>query len=157
MCNEADETLYDLKIDFLEDGGVNLEQSAGCGESPHYMTLHPVHIRYLAERTGLTRPTAPCPGPYPSARERRLRVVADLLADLAGEGGYREEIFARCGCGEGFLARLDAIVTIATEFATDNEAGESQAPIQASPPPAAPQPSTQCQQTLFCESAGDMQ
>jgi len=86
MCDEpADETLYDLKIDFLEDGGVNLEQSAGCGES-HYMTLHLVHVRLMAERVGLI------PANDPHIRIKELEAALRLLAAVAHAEGTPEHL-----------------------------------------------------------------
>ena len=49
MINEK---MYDLGIELLDDGNINLEQDAGYGEMSR-ITLHPSQLRLIAERTGL--------------------------------------------------------------------------------------------------------
>lgn len=43
--------IYDLAYEVDEDGSVNVEQDAGCGEVSR-ITLHPIHVRLIAEQVG---------------------------------------------------------------------------------------------------------
>jgi hypothetical protein len=79
------QTMYDLTIKTLPDGGISLEQSAGRLEGPAYIDLHRAQIRLIAEAAGLL---APNPAPtWPLGFERRmlrLRNKAAALADFLG-------------------------------------------------------------------------
>ena len=46
------EKMYDLEIEFLDDGRINLAQDSGCGEMVKVF-LHPAQVRLIAERAGL--------------------------------------------------------------------------------------------------------
>lgn len=45
------EKIDQLGIKLLDDGGVQLEQDIGCGETTS-VYLHPIHLRYLFEKVG---------------------------------------------------------------------------------------------------------
>lgn len=70
------EKMYDLGIEFLDDGQINLEQDAGCGEV-HRVTLHQVQLRLLAERAGLLEPAT-----LPRGFQRRIERLRDQMHDL---------------------------------------------------------------------------
>lgn len=82
---QADVTIYYLKIDFLDDGDVSLEQSAGHGDS-YYVTLHQTHIRFIAERVGLI------PALDMQARIKELEAALNLLEAVVNTDGTPEHL-----------------------------------------------------------------
>jgi hypothetical protein len=76
------EKMWDLGVEVLADGQINLEQESGCGEMVR-ITLHPMQIRLLAERSGLLKqvPAATWPRGF-HRRIERLRDHADDLLSL---------------------------------------------------------------------------
>jgi hypothetical protein len=51
------EKIYDLAFE-IDGDSISLEQDAGCGEVDR-VTLHAIHVRMLAEKTGLLPPAPP--------------------------------------------------------------------------------------------------
>lgn len=86
---ERTETMYEVEITLLADGGVNLEQGANSGNGVQYVSLHRAQIRLLAEMAGLLPPSAPdCRAPddlmthFEMTRDqRRLRMALLALRD----------------------------------------------------------------------------
>jgi hypothetical protein len=109
------EQFYDLSSEQLADGTIRLDQKDYCGESC-VIDLHPAQLRHIAERVGLLTPATlgKC-----SIQERRFRIVADQLAEFALDDDFRTDLLKRCGYGLYYLAKLDAVVTLADEFLTD--------------------------------------
>jgi len=104
--------MFDLNVEQLADGTVRLQQNDYAGEAAT-IDLHPCQLRHIAERAGLLTP-GNC-----STLERRFRIVADQLAEFVLDGLFRTEIIERCANGFEYLAKLDAVVTLADEFLTD--------------------------------------
>lgn len=72
------EKMYDLGIELLDDGNINLEQDAGYGEMSR-ITLHPSQLRLIAERTGLLDSVPPT---WPRGFKRRLERLRERADDL---------------------------------------------------------------------------
>lgn len=71
--------IYDLAYEVDEDGGVNLEQDAGCGEVSR-ITLHPIHVRLLAEEAGILAPSSNIEADRTIARLcRQMRTLHDRI------------------------------------------------------------------------------
>lgn len=74
--------IYDLAYEVDEDGSVQLEQSAGCGEVSR-ITLHPVHVRLLAEEAGLLAPSSNIEADRTIARLcRQMRILHSRIDEL---------------------------------------------------------------------------
>lgn len=74
--------IYDLSYEVDEDGGVNLEQDAGCGEVSR-ITLHPVHVRLLAEEAGILAPSSNIEADRTIARlSRQMRLLFERIDQL---------------------------------------------------------------------------
>lgn len=74
--------IYDLAYEVDEDGSVNLEQGAGCGEVSR-ITLHPIHVRLLAEEAGLLAPSSNIGADRTIARLcRQMRVLHSRIDQL---------------------------------------------------------------------------
>ena len=112
------ETMFDLKISPLTDGGFELEQSAGGLEEPDRIMLHPCQVRLLAECAGLL------PQPDPTLLDRlharhiarihalgaRIREVRDI---------YSDTIIDHCADGIEICLHLDAIEGLALDLIAD--------------------------------------
>jgi hypothetical protein len=107
--------MFDLNVERLDGGTIRLQQNDYAGEAAT-IDLHPCQLRHIAERAGLLTPATPgnC-----STLERRFRIVADQLAEFALNNGFRVDLMERCADGFYYLAKLDAVVTLADEFLTD--------------------------------------
>lgn len=85
---ERTETMYELEIVLLADGGVNLEQGANSGSGVQYVSLHRAQVRLLAEMVGLIAAAAPDQA-TPSVPEMQRTIVrlqrALLMAKLQAE------------------------------------------------------------------------
>ena len=68
--------LYDLEIEIKSSDGIWLTQSVGCGEDAT-IVIHPVHIRHLAELTGLLE--CPKPPAMPHGLKKRLERILEGL------------------------------------------------------------------------------
>lgn len=74
--------IYDLAYEVDEDGSVQLEQSAGCGEVSR-ITLHPVHVRLLAEEAGVLAPSSNIEADRTIARLcRQMRILHSRINEL---------------------------------------------------------------------------
>ncbi len=128
--------MYDLTIRPLQDGGLELEQSAGSLDEPAVIHVHAAQLRLLAERAGLL--AAPEPGMQLTARHRRWML---RLANLVDELGrlHLDEIIERCAYGLEFALRLRAIedvlddlmFSLAFERIPDEEASNAAAGSEA--------------------------
>lgn len=97
------EHMYDVGVEFLEDGNARIEQSAGSLEGATYIDLHPVQVRLLAERMGLLN-TQPLPLGLPVAFEgngnfHHLEIERDedgtvhlFQTQIQGMGGSDEHV-----------------------------------------------------------------
>ncbi len=135
MINER---MYDLGIELRDDGSIDLEQDAGCGEVSR-VDLHPCQIRLLAELAGLLTPD---PTARLSARHvGRLRALYERLEEI--RRFYLDEIIDHCGSGIEFSLHLRAIEDLTEEMLADVEAvdGGNNA---GSVTPALPEAVTEC-------------
>jgi hypothetical protein len=74
--------IYDLAYEVDEQGDVQLEQDAGCGEVAR-VTLHPIHVRLLAEEAGIMTPSSNLESDRTIARLcRQLRVLHGRISQL---------------------------------------------------------------------------
>jgi hypothetical protein len=74
--------IYDLAYEVDEQGDVQLEQDAGCGEVAR-VTLHPIHVRLLAEEAGILAPSSDLEANRTIARLcRQMRVLHDRISQL---------------------------------------------------------------------------
>lgn len=74
--------IYDLAYEVDEDGSVNVEQDAGFGEVSR-ITLHPIHVRLLAEQVGLLAPSSNIEADRTIARlTRQMRILFDRIDRL---------------------------------------------------------------------------
>ncbi len=114
----TDDSMFDLTLRPLADGGFELEQLAGGLEEPELITLHAVQVRYLAERAGLL----PVPDPRildrMSARHiARLHALQERLGEI--RRFYLDEIVDRCGSGIEFGLHLRALEDLTEEMLAD--------------------------------------
>jgi len=107
--------IYDLAFE-IEGDEINLEQDVGCGEV-HQVTLHRIHLRLLAEKSGLC-PSADIEANRMIARLcRQVRLLAERIDRLdtmflrVGEKGH-EDVSEEC-------AYSGASVELANEFCHD--------------------------------------
>ena len=112
-----DDRMYDLAIKPLQNGGFELEQGIGSGETV-LIDLHLLQIRWLAERAGLL------PQPDPTLLDRlsarhvgRLRALCERLDEI--RHFYLDKIIDRCGSGIEFLLHLRALEDLADEMIAD--------------------------------------
>ncbi len=109
------DSMLDLNITPLQNGGFELSQLAGGLEEPDLILLHPCQIRYLCEQAGLLTPD---PTPRLSARHvGRLHALRDRLHDL--HDLYYNEIVDRCGSGIEISLHLEAIADLVYEMIED--------------------------------------
>ena len=73
--------IFDLSFE-IDGDAIELEQDAGCGEV-NRICLHPVHVRLLAEQTGLLAPSSNIEADATIARlSRHLRTLHDRIDRL---------------------------------------------------------------------------
>ena len=72
------ESMPALEIEILDDGTIRLEQSEGYGETDP-IHLHPIQLRFVAEKAGLLDPQQPKMPPGLEKRLRRILDSAELL------------------------------------------------------------------------------
>lgn len=127
------ERMFDLSIEFLLDGGIRLQQSAGSLEEPAVIDLHTCQIRLIAEQAGILNPAGTQQEPsglpvgyslspafaWPHGFLRRLErihlQIADLVDFLSSIPSFphrsemdEDEVLAR--------ALLDAFDDLLTDF-----------------------------------------
>jgi hypothetical protein len=74
--------IYDLAYEIEENGNVQLEQDAGFGEVSR-IELHPIHVRMLAEKTGILAPSSNLETDRTVARLcRQMRVLFERIGQL---------------------------------------------------------------------------
>ena len=111
------ELMYDLAIDILHNGHIELTQWDNGNEDR--VVLHPDQFALIAKLAGF-----PVAGVAAIAAEnrrlrRRLEKLDELIRDFVLADYYRSEILERCGQGMEIITVLDALVTIAEEFVAD--------------------------------------
>lgn len=73
--------IYDLAYE-IDGDAIELEQGAGCGDVSR-ITLHPIHLRMLAEKTGLLAPSMNIDAGRTIARlSRQMRLLLDRINTL---------------------------------------------------------------------------
>lgn len=116
---EFDDNIPDLNIEFINDGKgeglIHLQQ--GFDDELGRLTLHPVQLRFLAEKVGLVPASEPAAAKAIATLERRLRVLRDRIEALGGlindqAGSTKPEVW-------GILAHVTATADIAQEFCAD--------------------------------------
>ena len=87
--------IFDLSYE-IDGDAIELEQDAGCGEI-NRICLHPIHLRMLAEQTGLVAPSSNIDGDRAIARLcRQMRILFDRIDRLddmvraAAERGHED-------------------------------------------------------------------
>lgn len=120
--------IQDLNYEIHEDG-INLEQSGGCGEVDRVF-LHRIHIRLLAEESGLLAPTSNLEADRTIARlcrqirilHHRINTLDDWLNQAAQKG--HEDLSEE-------TAYSFASWELSSEFCTELPMTEQQAAIPA--------------------------
>jgi hypothetical protein len=103
---------HDLTFDRLKDGGIHLEQQAGC-EEPSVIHLHPEQVLFIARQLcGMKPETAE----KVADLERKLAILCDRLGEFISDPDIRTDIIKRCGDGIEYIVRLDGIHDLAIEF-----------------------------------------
>jgi hypothetical protein len=146
MAKTMDDDIPNLKIERMDDGvGVGLillEQDAGDGTIAS-LAIHPIHLRYLAERSGLLESADPLAARTIATLTRRLKVLRERIdhidywlntlsdsrhADMSYEQTYAT---ATAAIAAEFCAELDEDALAPDEAlpstpapATPNPAGE---------------------------------
>lgn len=120
------ETIPELRISETTDGLIELEQQNGYDE-PDRVTVHPLHLRFIAERMGLVPTADPAALATIAKLKRRLRLLRDRCHHL-GEflALYSDTAHADLEYEQNYS---EATVDIADEFCADLD----EAPCNATP------------------------
>jgi hypothetical protein len=73
--------IYDLDFEIDIDGSINLEQECGLGEVSR-ITLHPIHLRLLAEEVGLVPTSDPEANRTIARLSRQMRTLLQRIGQL---------------------------------------------------------------------------
>lgn len=118
--------MFDLAIAPLQNGGFQLSQQGSRLDEPDVIELHPLQVRYLAERAGLL------PAPDPDLLDRlsarhvgRLRALFERLEEI--RCFYLDEILDHCGSGIEFSLHLRALEDLVDEMIADLGAADCNA------------------------------
>lgn len=136
------DTIPNLKIEFMDDGIgdglILLEQDDGSGNIAN-LAIHPIHLRYMAEKFGLLQTSDPQALKTITTLQRRLRLLRDRIdhlgnwltnhsdvehADLSYEQTY---IAATADIAEEFCADLPSAAAepqTQTQFVSQSAAGQ---------------------------------
>lgn len=104
-----------LGIKLLDNGGVELEQAVGCGDTAT-INLHPIHVRYLFERVGYVAPATP-ESVRVKTLEQRLRWMRDQFLEIDVQ--LPSDFFERCSDASTFYAWLTSRSFVAGELTDD--------------------------------------
>ena len=121
----------------IEGDAIELEQDAGSGEV-HRICLHPIHLRMLAEQTGLMAPSSNVEADRTIARlSRQMRTLHDRIDRL--DDWIREK--AAKGHEDLEAESIFSFATweLANEFVTDLPGNAEVTPAALPPAGAAPQ------------------
>ncbi len=123
-----DEHIFDLRIEFENDGCILLEQNDGSGNVER-VAIHPSQLRYLAEKGGLVPTHDPEALKTIDTLKRRMKVLRDRI-DHLGEylTLYSDHDHANLDYEVSYIT---ATADIAEEFCLDLD--------DTGPPPAAPE------------------
>lgn len=102
------EKMYDIQFEIGEDGSVDLEQDAGCGDV-FRIHLHSAQLRLIAERAGLLdKPSPRIEKVLMASHVRRVRNLDSALAELYFNDDFSIEI-GNCRSGVEITHMLQAI------------------------------------------------
>jgi hypothetical protein len=82
---ELNTTIPELKIEFLDDGqgdGLILLEQDSCGNLDR-VAIHPIHLRYMAEKFGLIKTSNPAAQKTIATLTRRLLVLRDRIDHMS--------------------------------------------------------------------------
>ena len=133
------ENIPDLKIELLEDSQgrlIVLEQDS-CGNLDR-VAIHPLHLRYLAEKFGLIETSDPTAQKTIATLQRRMVALRDRIENVADwMTKYSDHKHADLSHE---TTQLDAMADLAREWCHDFDNEESEPPGNAT---VTPQPLTQ--------------
>lgn len=130
------ESMFDISYGFDENATVRLEQQNYAGEVSTILLapeqLKPI-TRCLCGPVNFTEDAATrC-----EELKRRLRVLTDKLVDIVGAECFRRDLLDQGEDGCWYLARLDGLVDIASEFSdkplTSDDDEDTTEPAQSLP------------------------
>ncbi|MFZ1545612.1 MAG: hypothetical protein WAT12_00690 [Candidatus Nitrotoga sp.] len=124
---------YDLKVETLNDGTIQLEQRDYCGESV-IIDLHPAQVAYIADRL-----PAKAPEHFQTQPNWAMERIATLERRMSWMRDRFEECYAvlpsdmykRCPEAPEFQAWLMASIDVATEFCADFSINSAYSPLEA--------------------------
>lgn len=129
--------MYDLSIKPLADGAFELSQLAGSLDEPSMIHLHPLQVRFIAERAGVLSPPDPKLIDRLSANHiRRVRILRERVDELGR--GYYSEIMDRCGSGFEIVLHLRALDELTEEMFIDLGISPEPTPPENERPAASP-------------------
>lgn len=132
--------IWDLAYEVDSDGGINLEQDAGCGDVER-ITLHPIHVRLLAEQAGILAPSSNIEADRTIARLcRQMRLLLERI-------NYLDDWLHTCSDTAHADLSYEQTYSMATwelarEFVDDLPDVAGPVRRAAAPPAAVPQPIT---------------
>lgn len=101
---------HGVEAERLADGSIRLTQQSGSSK-PDQVILHPDELVRVG-RALLGSST----DKRLQEKERQIAVLADRLSDIVCSAHFRNEIISRCGSGDVFLTKLDALTDLAFEW-----------------------------------------
>lgn len=114
-----DDSIPDLKIEHMDDGigdGLILLEQDGGGNVDR-VAIHPVHLRYMAEKFGLVSTSDPDGAKTIATLQRRLKLLRDRIDHL---GNYLTNHSDRELANLDFeIAYIEATADMADEFCAD--------------------------------------
>jgi hypothetical protein len=111
----------ELKIELMNDGmgeGLILLEQDSCGQIDR-VSIHPVHLRYMAEKFGLIETSDPQAARTIATLERRLRLLRDRI-DQIGDWLTNHPGRAHADLDREIIY-IEATSDIADEFCEDME------------------------------------
>ena len=111
------ELMYDLLIDVLHSGHIELTQTEG--DETDRVVLHPDQLALIAKLAGFPIASVAAIAAENRRLRRRLKKLDELIRDFVLADYYRSEIMDRCGQGMEIIAILDALLTLSEEFVAD--------------------------------------
>lgn len=82
---DLNDNIPELKIEFMADGqgdGLILLEQDGCGNVDR-VAIHPIHLRYMAEKMGLIETSDPTAHKTIATLTRRMNLLRDRIDHLA--------------------------------------------------------------------------
>jgi hypothetical protein len=118
---QLNDNFPELKIEQMNDGmgeGLILLEQDSCGQVDR-VSIHPVHLRYMAEKFGLIETADPQAAKTIAKLERRLRLLRDRIDHL---GNWLTNVSDREHADLDYeITYIEATSDLADEFCADME------------------------------------